>query len=265
MGVAQIAGCATSYDVPVAEFEQPPTEKIMVHRVADGETLYAIAWRYNMDARQLAARNRLNEPYRLRIGQRLALDMQGRDWTTEVVSKQVAAREPRNRSANAKASSATAQAATVSKPRAAHSGAQPSRQQALGRLSKWAWPTDGKLLSRSRDREAKRQGFRGLDIAGEKGQPILAANNGVVVYAGNGLKTLGNLLIVKHENEYLSAYAHNSRLLVSQGEKVKIGQKIAELGSSGTHRNYLHFEIRHRGKPIDPLQVLPNRRALALK
>lgn len=98
---------------------------------------------------------------------------------------------------------------------------------------------------------------KGVDIAGEKGESVLAAADGTVIYAGSALRGYGKLLIVKHSDEYLSAYAHNHRLLVREGSKVKAGQRIAELGSSGTDRNKLHFEIRRNGQPVDPLAYLP--------
>ena len=98
---------------------------------------------------------------------------------------------------------------------------------------------------------------KGVDIAGEKGDSVLAAANGTVIYAGSALRGYGKLLIVKHSEEYLSAYAHNDKLLVAEGSKVKAGQRIAELGSSGTDRNKLHFEIRRNGQPVDPLAYLP--------
>ncbi len=100
---------------------------------------------------------------------------------------------------------------------------------------------------------------KGIDIAGELGQPVVAAANGSVVYAGRGLLGYGDMIIIKHGDDFLSAYAHNSRLLVKEGEQVRVGQKIAEMGSSGTDRVKLHFEIRRRGQPVDPLGYLPKR------
>jgi lipoprotein NlpD len=100
---------------------------------------------------------------------------------------------------------------------------------------------------------------KGVDIAGELGQPVLAASDGSVVYAGSGLRGYGELVIIKHSDTYVSAYGHNRRLLVREGQQVKAGQKIAEMGSTGTDRVKLHFEIRRQGKPVDPLQYLPRR------
>jgi lipoprotein NlpD len=98
---------------------------------------------------------------------------------------------------------------------------------------------------------------KGIDIAGQLGQPVKAAANGVVVYAGRGLLGYGDMIIIKHDETYLSAYAHNSRLLVKEGDQVKAGQSVAEMGNTGTDRVKLHFEIRRRGEPVDPLGYLP--------
>ena len=100
---------------------------------------------------------------------------------------------------------------------------------------------------------------KGIDIKGGLGEPVLAAAPGVAVYAGSGIRGYGNLLIIKHSERFLSAYAHNSRLLVKEDEVIKAGQKIAEIGNSGTDQSKLHFEIRRDGKPIDPLRYLPKR------
>jgi lipoprotein NlpD len=100
---------------------------------------------------------------------------------------------------------------------------------------------------------------KGIDIAGDLGQPVFAASNGSVVYAGSGLRGYGELIIIKHSDTYVSAYGHNRRLLVREGQTVKAGQTIAEMGSTGADRVKLHFEIRRQGKPVDPLQFLPRR------
>jgi len=120
----------------------------------------------------------------------------------------------------------------------------------------WDWPYRGSVVARFADSAVE---GKGLDLAGNAGDGILAAADGEVVYAGSGLLRYGNLLILKHNDHFLSAYAHNQSLQVKEGEVVKRGQKIAELGSSGVDRNMLHFEIRQDGKPVDPQQFLPAR------
>jgi lipoprotein NlpD len=118
----------------------------------------------------------------------------------------------------------------------------------------WSWPARGQLLARFQSNGSLN---KGIDIAGQLGEPVRAASDGAVVYAGRGLIGYGDMIIIKHDETYLSAYAHNSRLLVKEGDQVKVGQVIAEMGSSGTDRVKLHFEIRRKGQPVDPLAYLP--------
>jgi lipoprotein NlpD len=118
----------------------------------------------------------------------------------------------------------------------------------------WRWPTEGRVVSTFSE---SGPGRKGINIVGKPGQAITAAADGTVVYSGDGLPRYGNLLIIKHNDTYLSAYAHNDTLLVKEGDKVKSGQRIATLGRSGTQTDQLHFEIRRNGKPVDPLRFLP--------
>lgn len=119
----------------------------------------------------------------------------------------------------------------------------------------WRWPTKGRLVA-AYDADA---GKKGIDIAGERGQAIFSAAAGDVVYSGSGLLGYGNLVIIKHDDTYLSAYGHNSQLLVKEGDKVVIGQEIAKMGVSPKDGAVLHFEIRKEGKPVDPIRYLPKR------
>jgi lipoprotein NlpD len=118
----------------------------------------------------------------------------------------------------------------------------------------WSWPADGQVLNRYTESDSK-----GVDIAGTRNAPVRAAANGRVVYQGSGLRGYGQLIIIKHNDEFLSAYAHNDRIHVKEGDAVKRGQKIADMGSTGTDRVKLHFEIRRQGVPVDPLKYLPSR------
>ena len=224
-----LASCQGPTQVPVVERAQPPSEKINHHWVAPGETLYAIAWRYNLDPAVLAASNRIEAPYRLRAGQKLSLLQRAPTPTANRV-----ARHP-SRSITRTPATTPALASTVA--------------------GNWQWPARGKLVTGYK--ASGNSAHSGLDIAGQTGQPVRATNDGVVVYAGTGLPAYGKLLIVKHDQQYLSAYAHNSRLLVTEGEQVRGGQKIAELGSSGARFAHLHFELRRNGRPVDPLTLLP--------
>jgi lipoprotein NlpD len=117
----------------------------------------------------------------------------------------------------------------------------------------WAWPTTGRLLS------GFTEASKGIDLAGKVGDPVYASAAGKVVYSGSGLRGYGNLIIISHKNNYLSAYAHNSKILVKEGQQVSKGQKIAEVGNSDADQPKLHFEIRREGKPLDPTRYLPER------
>ena len=207
-----------------------PTE----HRVARGDTLYAIAWRYGMDYRKLAGINNIAVPYRIYPGQELKLS--GRvavAFKTQSKTVRPAATKPVNSTA---AKAPAAKDMSVSK----------------APVTGWLWPARGKVV----------RGFsgtihKGIDIAGRAGAPVLATSSGRVVYAGSGIVGYGKLLIVKHNDIYLSAYGHNRRLLVKEGDRVKSGEKIAEMGSSATNAVKLHFEIRREGRPVDPKKLLP--------
>jgi len=120
----------------------------------------------------------------------------------------------------------------------------------------WQWPASGKLSARF---SAGAQPHKRKKLDGNLGDPVHAANSGVVVYAGSGVRGYGNLLIIKHDEVFLSAYAHNSKLLVKEGDAVRAGQTIAEIGDSGTDRVKLHFEVRRKGSPVDPTKILPRR------
>ena len=124
------------------------------------------------------------------------------------------------------------------------------------RSPKWRWPTEGEVISRFVEGDPTRQG---IDINGKRGQPVIAAASGKVVYSGNGLRGYGNLVIIQHNETYFSAYAHNQKVLVKEKDKVKSGQRIADMGNSGTDRVMLHFEIRRNGKPSNPLKYLPKK------
>ena len=148
---------------------------------------------------------------------------------------------------------AAASAVPPSPPRPA--AAAPAAQRPP-RPGAWQWPATGKLIGHF---SGGAQPHKGIDLDGRVGDPVRAANSGVVVYAGSGVRGYGNLLIVKHDDVFLSAYAHNSKLLVKEGDVVRAGQTIAQIGDSGTDRVKLHFEVRRKGTPVDPAKVLPRR------
>lgn len=224
--------------------------------VRRGDTLYSIAFRYGWDWKALAARNNIDAPYTIRPGQSIRFDG-GPSSKQPSVAKNTAPVAPVviNKPAS-EASGASKPTSPAAAPSSQASTSGATQAPSGGGVSGWIWPTDGTLIGRFASNGSLN---KGIDIAGQLGQPVLAASNGTVVYAGSGLRGYGELVIIKHSDTYVSAYGHNRRLLVREGQQVKVGQNIAEMGSTGTDRVKLHFEIRRQGKPVDPLQYLPNR------
>lgn len=186
------------------------------------DTLYSIAWAFGVDYRYLASINNIHPPYILRSGQRLYI-------TSSSKSIKQRMKSPRE----------FAQRAAPAKP-----------------LLGWLWPTSGKIASSF---NIKLGGNKGVDIVGSLGTPILACNQGTVVYSGEGIRSYGKLIIIKHNDDYLSAYAYNQHIFVTEGQKITTGQKIATMGKDNEGRVVLHFEIRRFGKPVNPLIYLPKK------
>jgi len=210
---------------------QPPPAH---HVVRKGETLYSIAWQYGLDYRTLAARNGIRPPYTIYPGQKLHI------------------RTASPSSRNAKPVTKPPVRPKTKKPPSRTS--KSSGKKAVKTVTRWQWPARGKVISRFKAGDPRRQG---IDIAARAGTPIRAAAAGKVVYSGNGLRGYGNLVIIKHNDIWFSAYAHNQRIRVRENDAVKAGQHIADMGKTGADRVMLHFEIRHNGKPVDPLRYLP--------
>ena len=217
------------------------------HTVFKGETLYSISFRHGYDYKKIAAWNNIRPPYTIYPGQRLRLTPP--PVTSKTYAKKSKSQSTRLTKATRSSKTTTAKKSTLKKSKS-------STNKTVSKPTKhvWGWPTKGKIIS---NYSLKAGGNKGIDIAGKEGQGVFAASSGKVVYSGNGLIGYGNLIIVKHSEEYLSAYAHNRKLLVKEGGNVTRGQKIAELGSSGAKSPRLHFEIRQNGKPVDPLKYLP--------
>ena len=225
------------------------------HVVQPGETLYSIAWRYGRDYRELGSANGIEPPWNIRAGQVLRLDLRG--TVTSSSQNQVASNKSAVPSRKPRTVTRTPQAApkpTVT--RAPQKGAPLASQSQTVAKVNWRWPHIGTVIA---GYSTSGKVNKGIDIAGKAGDAVKAAASGNVVYAGNGLLGYGNLIIVNHNEHYLSAYAHNRKILVREGEDVKAGQVIAELGSSGAERPILHFEIRKNGNPVDPAHYLPRR------
>ncbi len=211
-----------------------------IHLVRPGETLYSIAWQYGHDYREVALWNGINRPYTIFPQQKLKVTKPAgfnnhRTVALTKVNKPV-------RPVPIKSKRRELPVKPIGTPRR------------VSQKLKWQWPAKGKILSRFSLRDP---GQKGIDIAGQKGQAIYAAERGYVVYSGDGLRGYGELIIVKHNDTFLSAYAHNRRLLVKEGQNVKKGEHIADMGKTGTERVMLHFEIRRDGIPVNPFEYLP--------
>jgi lipoprotein NlpD len=227
-----LAGCASSL------VEYPAR----VHIVQPGETLFAIAFRYGLDYHDLARWNRLEDPDVIRVGQRLRL--------TPPASRRSAARAS---GAAGERTAAGDRAAAAGDRNGSGAAAEPRQTPHSSPPPRWLWPTDGRVVSTFGSDDGIPTG---ISISGRLGQPIEAAAAGRVVYAGSGLIGYGKLIIIRHNDTYLTAYGHNRRLLVRQGQTVARGQEIAEMGLGPRSQPRLHFEIRRHGAPVDPLQYL---------
>ncbi|HEV7491525.1 MAG TPA: peptidoglycan DD-metalloendopeptidase family protein [Rhodanobacteraceae bacterium] len=260
-----------------------------IYRVQRGDTLYSIAFRHGIDYRELAEWNSIEPPYTIYPGRELRLSS-ARSGQKRVVAAVPAAppsSSPTTSPAAAPLHGATSaakpgpfepsaappSAASARPPSSAPTASSPiappvasatksppapvsdATVASVGDVA-WRWPADGSVVGTFTVGDPVKQG---IDIAGQPGAPVRAAADGTVVYSGNGLIGYGELIIVKHNPAFLSAYGHNRKRLVQEGDHVKAGQTIAEMGASAANRNELHFEIRRNGKPANPLDYLPRR------
>jgi lipoprotein NlpD len=203
--------------------------------VRDGDTLYSIAKRHGLDYRELARWNGIGRDYRITVGQVLVL-------------------QP-TRGAPARASVPPAERRPAPRPTPAPTPAPPSRPEPPKNTLPWTWPADGRVVGSV----AVASGGVGLRIEGQAGQDVRAAAPGHVVYTGTGLRAYGQLVIVKHDESFLTAYGHNGALYVQEGDDVRAGQRIAAMGVGPGSRPMLYFEIRYQGRPVDPRLLLPAR------
>ena len=278
---ATLSGCASSSSSSVkvvdrAKAPQNPTVTTGQYVVKRGDTLFSIAFRYGWDYKALAARNSIPEPFTIHPGQSIRFDGRSSgDGSAPVVVAGSSAAPAGSTSVvtrSGSSSSSSSRTIVTRRPIAPVPGTVTAPANSTTVLpvtptptpvpagqrspSGWAWPANGVVIGKFASNSSLN---KGIDIAGELGQPVFAASDGSVVYAGSGLRGYGELIIIKHSETYVSAYGHNRRLLVREGQQVKAGQAIAEMGSTGTDRVKLHFEIRSQGKPVDPLQFLPRR------
>lgn len=244
--------------------------------VQKGDTLYSIARKNGQSVSFLAGVNNLEPPYNLTIGQRILLSRENVVGQTNPSKNNIEVPVAGQQSQVATAPSTqkpSAQNNSTTKPSSSNTNSSANKNQQVAQKvpanaqtpivnSKtrkvagvtWSWPTSGKVIEQFSTAE---QGNKGIDIAGKRGQAILSAADGQVVYSGNALRGFGNLIIINHNNEYLSAYAHNDVMLVKEGQKVKRGQHIARMGNTDTTSPRLHFEIRYRGQSVNPISYLP--------
>ena len=225
------------------------------YTVRPGDTLIRIALDSGQNWRDIARWNGIENPNIIEVGQVLRVIPPVGSAAEVAVARPVTSGSAVP-STGAAAASASAPRAAPAAPVASLPPVSPTPAPAGEEDVPWAWPTGGAATVVASFDEQKN---KGLDIAGKPGDPVLASADGRVVYAGAGLRGYGNLIILKHNNTYLSAYAHNQALLVKEDQTVRKGQKIAEMGSSDADRVKLHFEIRRQGKPVDPARYLPSR------
>lgn len=244
-----LAGCVATPRAPVEHRSRDgavpsppgstaqPASVERTHAVTRGETLYGIAWQYGLDYQVLARLNGIDDPFLIYVGQRLRLPE---------------AHEQRDRALLAPAAPAPATQLARARP---PSPAATDRARATLPPPTWVWPGRGRVMT------PFAVNGKGIDLAATLGGEVRAAGAGEVVYAGNGIRGYGELVIVRHDDDYLSAYGHNRKIRVQEGDRVKAGDVVAETGyGNDATAPRLYFEIRRSGKPVDPLQLLPERR-----
>jgi len=244
-----ITGCATKPQVNNAtRYATAPD----FYTVRSGDTLSGIAARYGLNYISVAEMNDISAPYRIYVGQsiRLKTDTTRRSTSTQAVTQAA----PIQRQTIAVPTPAPVTPATTVQTTPRVSTSAPVTPVSTAAGLRWVKPSNGAILQQYN----LASNIKGTRYSGNVGDPVFAAADGQVVYAADGLKEYGNLVLVKHINGYITAYAHNSKLNVKSGQNVTAGQKIAEMGSTGTNRTMLEFQVRLDGKPINPTAVLPN-------
>lgn len=219
------------------------------HVVVKGDTLYSIAWRYGHDHRDLADWNGIVNKHVIFPGQLIYLKARPIQVLSQKYGSVVSTKKNKNKQSKAPKTPAKTTKQTSYKP------TKKSKKVSSGSV-KWQWPTKGELVKLKTPTSKK-----GVDIAGRVGQSIKAAAAGDVVYSGSGLLGYGNLIIIKHNDTFLSAYAHNEKIYANEGDKVRAGEKIATMGIDNKGSPILHFEIRMDGSPVNPLQHLPSNKS----
>ena len=243
-----MSGCVGEAVVPVSDLTTAKS-RYAARVIRTGDTLYLIAWESGLDYRELADWNNLVAPYRLRPGNRIYL--------TAPQRQQDGSRYEFNEADNMLPTGSelvvSVEENVAIEPVIINPDTGKMNVSKISQVGAWQWPAAGHIIQSFTGRD----GNNGLDISGAEGSPIRAAARGIVVYAGSGLRGYGELLIIQHNEEFLSAYAHNRVLLVEEGLTVEMGQIVAEMGNTDAKTTRLHFEIRRDGKPVNPLKYLP--------
>lgn len=252
-----LAGCSSASKAPVDDgsksaaispYPALPKDCTQTWTVRRGDTLIGIALDAGADYREIAAMNQLSNPNLIQLDRTLcvrrATGKSAKKGSTPATTVKPVGKE----------STASKSAVSPTKPVEEMPTTSSATAAAMAEGVRFSWPAKGKIVAGFNESSNK-----GINIAGKMGEPVDAAAEGKVVYAGSGLRGYGNLVIIKHENNYLTAYAHNSKILVKEGEMVKRGQRIADMGDSDAESVMLHFEVRRQGKPVDPMKFLNHR------
>ncbi len=240
------AGTEQSRNVPVVrlpesiQYSQDPRFYI----VRPGDTLYSIAWHYGLDYRLLAKYNHIGKDYKIKPGQQLKISQLHTDTRQLPIKK-----SPKSKPITSnKKKPLKSKVKVVSHPKTST-----SEKKSKKNVTNWSWPVNGTVVDKF---SSSRGGNKGIDIATTGPQPVRAVADGVVVYSGKGLRGYGKLIIIKHNDDFLTAYAYNQRLRVKEKKQVKVGEIIADTGVNGLFKNRLHLEVRYKGKPVNPLIYL---------
>lgn len=286
LALTMLAGCATRRGAPVSDRSpdfrpaparpgaaakpapRPAEARPDFHTVRKGDTLYSIALDHGLDYRELSQWNNITDPGVIRIGQQLRLrppapgataapfktapGVQGRPIGDQAAAGDSVKTQPKAVRAPYSDQTYAHLARLEPRPEPKVEARPPGRDEA-GEGVAWGWPASGKVVSTFNDSA----NLKGIGIAGKLGQPVLASAPGRVIFSGTGIRGFGKLIVIKHNDTFLSVYAHNHELLVKEGQNVVKGQRIAEMGSTDTDQVKLHFEIRRFGKPVDPAKLLP--------
>ena len=260
-----LVGCSASQYAPVQELGYSTAEisvsggvqsTLAPYRVKPGDTMFAIAWRFGWDYKKLAKSNGIDSPYTIYVGQVIYFNDINSNYLVSQSASKISLKNPvigAKTIINQPSSSAKKSPAVSIVPK--KSSKIPKQKPYIGPTSiKWVWPLRGEVLQKF---SSKGNAFHGIDVASSLGKSVKAASSGIIVYAGSGIQGYGKLVVVKHNNTFLSAYAYNSRILVVEGATVNAGQIIAEVGKGPQLDPRLHFEIRKDGKPVNPLRYLP--------